>query len=276
MPLKITQVSHTYTTNGTSMVQALNQVSFDLFPGEVCGLYGPPGSGKSTLLHLVAGLLPLQSGSITVSEGIIPSNQPGYRQVGLVSQFPERQLFARSVWEDVAFAAQNQGIQGAALEEKVQKAMELAGLDYCRFKDRRPLALSGGERRKVALAGVLAISPEYLLLDEPTAGLDFDARNILYETIHTLSQTGLGILLVSHRPQDLLETAERIIILEFGQLILDAPVMKAIQYLEQEENTLQPVSPSRDLMYRLQQAGWEIPDNICNPADLVEAIQTNL
>jgi energy-coupling factor transport system ATP-binding protein len=222
-------------------------------------------------------MLTSQSGTLAWDQTTEPALSPAPRKMtGLVGQFPERQLFARTVAEDVAFAPQTQGLHGAELEARVREALELAGLDYLGFKDRSPFALSGGERRKVALAGILALQPAYVLLDEPTAGLDYPARSVLYQTVRVLKSHRIGVLLVSHRPQDLLELADRILMLEQGRLQFDLPALEAILRIEEALGGCRPATPSRDIMYRLHTLQWNIPTDIKRPADLSSAIRTCL
>jgi energy-coupling factor transport system ATP-binding protein len=158
----------------------------------------------------------------------------------------------------------------------VREAMALSGLGYDAFRERNPLALSGGERRKVAFAGILAMQPAYVLLDEPTAGLDYPARKVIYQTIKGLQEKQIGVLLVSHRPQDLLQLADRIIMLKAGRLVLDQETMPAVEKIEHEDGGYQPVTPSREVMYRLNELGWQIPAPIKTVADLAQAVGERL
>jgi energy-coupling factor transport system ATP-binding protein len=275
MSLKVQNLTFYYSEKGPWNAKILDNISFTLEPGEILGITGAPGSGKSTLLQLLNGILPAKEKQIFIDEQDInelkgKKNQILRRKVALVAQFPEKQLFARTVFEDIAFGPSNWGIQDEELKIRVQEAMEMVGLDFELFKDRRPLGLSGGEKRKVALAGILSIRPQYLLLDEPTAGMDNEARETLFANLNKIKERhNTGIIIVSHRPQDLLVNADRVMILEKGQSLVCSDTITALMKLEEKVGGL---TPSRELLYRLQAKGLSVDFKARNPEQVAREI----
>ena len=204
----------------------LADVSFQLEPGEFAAVIGHTGSGKSTLMQQLNGLLRPDSGKITVGEVCItdPSTKMTEvrRKVGLVFQYPEYQLFEETVVKDVAFGPKQVGITGEELDRVVEESIRLTGLDYEEVKERSPFELSGGQKRRVAIAGVLAMKPEILILDEPTAGLDPSAHRDVLELIRRIHrQERMTILLVSHNMGDIAELADRVLVMNRGKLVMN-------------------------------------------------------
>jgi len=261
MSFVVQELNFSYQTSGPWKKKILEGISFELRPGQILGITGPPGSGKSTLLKLMSGLLKAARGQIFLDDEDINAltgkkNRILREKVGFVFQFPEKQLFARTVFEDVAFGPANWGIRADELKARVKEAMELVGLDFEIFKDRRPLGLSGGEKRKVALAGILSIRPRYLLLDEPTAGMDSESRQKLLHTLDRLRlKDKVGMIIVSHRPQDLLQIADRIMVLRDGKALYYGDTLEVIEKMEADSGA---VTQSRQLLYRLREKGLTI------------------
>lgn len=196
------------------MVRALDGVDLAVAPGELVLVLGATGSGKSTLLLLASGLLPLTSGEASV-DGVPLDAKAARGVIGLVFQNPESQLFAESVWTDVMFGPRNLGVMPEAAHDAARAALQDVGLDPDEFGPRSPFSLSGGEARRVALAGVLAMRPRYLLLDEPTAGLDARGRAALRGAVeHAREQAGLVV--VSHDAEEFLGMADRVLMLADG------------------------------------------------------------
>lgn len=274
MPIVVENISYTYNRGELWEKQALDNISFTLGKGEILGLYGETGSGKSTLLQLLNALLPVQHGTILVNEQDI-RNLSGKtrRNVGLVNQYPEKQLFARTVYEDIAFGPASMGIKGSELAKRVQNAMELLGLEYKKFKKRAPFSLSEGEKRKTAIAGILAMEPEYLLLDEPTAGLDKDGREQLFSVLKLLRQQGnTGIILVSHQPADILLLSDRLLMLRNGKLSGYGETLEVIKEFETSDMLKRGITISREIMYRLIEKGWSLNMQARNPFDAAREI----
>lgn len=226
MSITVENLTYTYSKGLPNETRALEDVSFQLEPGEFAAVIGHTGSGKSTLMQQLNGLLRPDSGKITVGEVCItdPSTKMTEvrRKVGLVFQYPEYQLFEETVAKDVAFGPKQVGITGEELERVVEESIRLTGLDYEEVKERSPFELSGGQKRRVAIAGVLAMKPEILILDEPTAGLDPSAHRDVLELIRRIHRKErMTILLVSHNMGDIAELADRVLVMNRGKLVMN-------------------------------------------------------
>lgn len=226
MSITVENLTYTYSKGLPNETRALEDVSFQLEPGEFAAVIGHTGSGKSTLMQQLNGLLRPDSGKITVGEVCItdPSTKMTEvrRKVGLVFQYPEYQLFEETVAKDVAFGPKQVGMTGEKLERVVEESIRLTGLDYEEVKERSPFELSGGQKRRVAIAGVLAMKPEILILDEPTAGLDPSAHRDVLELIRRIHrQERMTILLVSHNMGDIAELADRVLVMNRGKLVMN-------------------------------------------------------
>ncbi|NLG10146.1 MAG: energy-coupling factor transporter ATPase, partial [Coriobacteriaceae bacterium] len=218
MPLALEQLSYSYTSYDTH-VPAVRNVSLTLEDGEFLGIIGHTGSGKSTLLQLMCGLLQPTSGRVLIDGDDL--TQSGARKtvhtkIGMAFQYPEYQLFAPTVAEDVAFGPRNAKMSAAEIDHRVRESMSTLGLDYERYAKKSPFELSGGEMRRVALAGVLASDPKILILDEPTAGLDPAGRNRLMRTIKEINAAGKTIIMVSHSMEDIANHATQVLVLNQG------------------------------------------------------------
>ena len=208
---------------------ALRDVSLTIASGEVVGLIGPTGSGKSTLVQHFNGLLRPTSGRVYLDDVDIQAREVDRRrvrqQVGLLFQYPEQQLFEETVVADVAFGPRNLGLAEEDVRTRVRQALALVGLDPDTFGPRSPFALSNGEMRRVAIAGVLAMEPRMLILDEPTAGLDPATRQDILSHIARLhEERGLTIVLVTHSMDDVARLCRRLIVLDRGRVAMDGPV----------------------------------------------------
>ena len=226
MSITVETLTYTYSKGLPNETRALEDVSFQLEPGEFAAVIGHTGSGKSTLMQQLNGLLRPDSGKITVGEVCItdPSTKMTEvrRKVGLVFQYPEYQLFEETVAKDVAFGPKQVGMTGEKLDRVVEESIRLTGLDYEEVKERSPFELSGGQKRRVAIAGVLAMKPEILILDEPTAGLDPSAHRDVLELIRRIHRKErMTILLVSHNMGDIAELADRVLVMNRGKLVMN-------------------------------------------------------
>ena len=222
----VRDLSHAYGRGTPLEVPSLNDVSLEVKQGEIVGVIGPTGSGKSTLLQHLCGLIRPQTGQVRVNGVNLTDPEIDLREVrqrvGMVFQLPEDQLFERYVGDDVAFGPRNQGLDRETIRERVKAALESVGLPFEDFKDRITVALSGGERRKVALAGILAMAPEALLLDEPTAGLDPRGRRELLTLLKRWhEERDLTIIISSHNMDDLAYLAHRVYVIYEGRNALD-------------------------------------------------------
>lgn len=226
MSITVENLTYTYSKGLPNETRALEDVSFQLEPGEFAAVIGHTGSGKSTLMQQLNGLLRPDSGKITVGGVCItdPSTKMTEvrRKVGLVFQYPEYQLFEETVAKDVAFGPKQVGMTGEKLDRVVEESIRLTGLDYEEVKERSPFELSGGQKRRVAIAGVLAMKPEILILDEPTAGLDPSAHRDVLELIRRIHRKErMTILLVSHNMGDVAELADRVLVMNRGKLVMN-------------------------------------------------------
>lgn len=224
MSIKVEHLTHIYDKGMPSESVALDDVSFTAEDGQFIGIIGHTGSGKSTLLQHLNGLLKPDEGTVTV--GNVDITQPGIsmveirKRIGLLFQYPEYQLFEETVAKDVAFGPKNLGLSETEIEERVKEAIELVGLDYETVKDRSPFELSGGQKRRVAIAGVVAMRPEVLILDEPTAGLDPKAhKDVLNMVEEVHRRTGNITIFVSHNMADIARLSDKILVIHNGKLV---------------------------------------------------------
>ena len=224
MSIKVTKLNHIYDKGMPTEQAALVDISFEIGDGEFVGIIGHTGSGKSTLLQHLNGLLKASSGSVVIGDTDI--TRPGVsmveirKKVGLVFQYPEYQLFEVSVAKDIAYGPGNLGLSEEEIDLRVREAMELVGLDYDKFAERSPFELSGGQKRSCAIAGVVAMKPDVLILDEPTAGLDPKAHKDVLKMIKEVHErTGNITVLVSHNMSDIAELADKILVIDGGRLV---------------------------------------------------------
>ena len=220
--IKLSNVSYVYMKGGPFEKKALNNVSLEIRAGEFVGLIGHTGSGKSTLIQLLNGLLKPTSGEIIVDKYNLTDKKTKLRDVrfdvGLVMQYPEYQLFEETVFKDIAFGPKNMGIHDEEIKERVEFAANMVGLKP-ELLEKSPFDLSGGQKRRVAIAGVLAMEPKILILDEPTAGLDPAGRDeILYKIKDMHKRMNLTVILVSHSMEDVAKLADRILVMNGGEV----------------------------------------------------------
>lgn len=226
MSIKLQHVTYTYMPKTPYEQTALQDINLEIASGEFVGIIGHTGSGKSTLVQHLNGLLKPFRGSVTV-DGVDlhqkgASAKHARRKVGMVFQYPEHQLFEETIYDDIAFGPRNMGADEEEVEGRVQRAMKFVGLDYGTFAKRSPFNLSGGQMRRVAIAGVIALEPEYLVLDEPSAGLDPKGRDEIFGQILDLyHNTGITVVLVTHNMEDIARMANRLIVMNQGEICLD-------------------------------------------------------
>lgn len=249
MSLSLKDVSYIYNPDSLYEITALDKISFEISSGETVGIIGHTGSGKSTLLQLLNGLLKPDSGFLEVAGTRITKGTKNLaalrKEVGLVFQYPEYQLFEETVAKDIAFGPKNQGLSEDEIEIRVKEAMDLVGLDNS-YRDKSPMELSGGEKRRAAIAGVLAMRPKILMLDEPTAGLDPQGREKLMAQLMVLKGK-LTLIFISHSMEEVAKIADRILVLSQGKLLLDLPVDEVFE----EEKLLTDVGLDLPVIARL-------------------------
>lgn len=272
--LSLQHVSYIYSPGTAYEKVALDDVNLSLGKGEIVGLAGHTGSGKSTMIQLLNGLLKPTSGTVTFEGKDIHAK--GYSgnylrsKVGMVFQYPEHQMICDTVWEDVAFGPSKQGLTGEACETRVEEALRFVDLPE-KYYQASPLQLSGGQKRRVAIAGVFAMHPEYIILDEPAAGLDAAGKREIFDRIRRMSrEQGIGVLLVSHSMEDLAEYADRIIVLDDGKKILDDRPAQVFAKRETLADCGLDVPETVKLADKLRANGYQIPQNVIREKELLD------
>ena len=267
MPVEIKNLTHVYMKDTVFQHKALNDVSLTIDDGEFIGLIGHTGSGKSTLIQHLNALLKPSSGNIIIDGIDITAKGVALKKirqtVGLVFQYPEHQLFEETVFKDVAFGPQNLGLPKEEIELRVKEALTLVGLDYEKLKDVSPFELSGGQKRRVAIAGVLAMKPKVSILDEPTAGLDPKGRDEILGEIKRLHQLQkLTVILVSHSMEDIANLVDRIIVMSKGKIVLTDTPRNVFMQAEMLKNIGLDVPQVTHLVNELNKKGLGIKDCI--------------
>lgn len=268
MSMTFEQVNYVYGASGKHPVHALRDVNLTIEKHEFIGMIGHTGSGKSTLVQHMNGLNIPTSGTITV-DGIVTNAEKAdlktlRRKVGLVFQYPEDQLFEETIAKDVAFGPKNLGLSEAEIEERVRESLEAVGLDYEEYKDISPFEISGGQKRRVAIAGVLALRPEYLVLDEPTAGLDPMGRDEILQEIQDLYERRpeLTIVLVSHSMEDIAKFATRLIVIDEGKIAMDGDPHTVFSRADELEEMGLSIPQVTKLMREIKRSGADIDDHV--------------
>lgn len=267
MSIKIENLTHVYMANTPFEKKALDNVSVEIADGEFLALIGHTGSGKSTLIQHMNGLLKPTSGKIIVDGTDI--TQKGVKltdirkKVGLVFQYAEYQLFEETIEKDIMFGPKNLGLSDEEARIRAKKAMETVGLDYETFKNKSPFDLSGGQKRRVAIAGVVAMEPRVLILDEPTAGLDPKGRDeILAEISKLHKEYNLTVILVSHSMEDVARVASRILVMDEGKCVLDGTPREVFREVDTLESVGLAVPQVTYLIRELNKKGYNLPDDI--------------
>ena len=276
MSIKAVNLTHVY-GEGTAFEQyALKDVNFEIEDGQFIGLIGHTGSGKSTLIQHLNGLLKATRGELYYNGENIYA--PGYdlkalrSKVGLVFQYPEHQLFEVDVFSDVCFGPKNQGLPKEEVEERAKEALSLVGLDES-FYRQSPFELSGGQKRRVAIAGVLAMHPEVLILDEPTAGLDPKGRDEILGEIETLHrEKGMTIVLVSHSMEDIARYADRLIVMNHGEKVFDDTPRNVFRHYKELEAIGLAAPQVTYVVQALRKEGIPIDDGLITVEEAREAI----
>lgn len=252
MSIEVRNINYIYNPGMPGETVALSDVSFDVADGTILGIIGHTGSGKSTLLQHLNGLIKPTSGDIYIDGECITDGKAKMteirRKVGLVFQYPEYQLFEETVSKDVAFGPKNLGFDEEEQEKRARKAIGLVGLDYESIKDRSPFELSGGMKRRVAIAGVIAMDPKILILDEPTAGLDPSAhRDILNMVRRIHEEMGIILIFVSHNMADIAELSDRVMVMSGGSIALEGTPKEVFSQGEKLSGMGLGVPPAREI-----------------------------
>lgn len=280
MSIKLQDVSYVYMAKTPYEKTAIKNINLEIKCGEFVGIIGHTGSGKSTLVQHLIGLLKPTSGTVRVDgENINSKGQvaaEAKRRVGMVFQYPEHQLFEESVYEDIAFGPRNLGVAQEEIDSRVKKALDFVGLDFDQFAKRTPFQLSGGQMRRVAIAGVIALEPEYLILDEPSAGLDPRGRDEIFGQIINLYQaTGITVVLVSHNMEDVARMANRLIVMNAGEISLDgAPRDIFSNYQIELQQAGVDVPPLTILMNKFKARGLAVDNTVVAMDAAVDSVVT--
>ncbi len=266
MSIKVEHLSYTYMKGTPFEHKALDDVSFEIKDHEFIGVVGHTGSGKSTLMQIISGLIKGYEGKVYIN-GVDFSDKKQdkkalRRLVGVVFQYPEYQLFEESVEKDIAYGPLKLGVEQKEIERRVKAAMDLVELDYDLFRDKSPFSLSGGQKRKVAIAGVLAMEPQILIMDEPIAGLDPMGRENFMRLTKSLNECGITILMVSHNMDNLAEYTQKVIVMNNGRLFMEGTpeeIFSDYDKLKQASLELPEVARFAKL---LRKNGLNIPEGV--------------
>ena len=267
MSIVIEHLNYVYMAGGPYETKALEDVNLTIGDGEFIGLIGHTGSGKSTLVQHLNGLIMPTSGRVLV-DGLDLADKATDRRairqrVGLVFQYPENQLFEETVEKDIAFGPKNLGLDENEIARRVKDAMRRVALDYDALHDRSVFELSGGQMRRVAIAGVLAMEPQVLVLDEPCAGLDPRGREEILGLIRDLHrESGATIVMVSHSMDDVASLAERVIVMNHGQVVMDGAPRDVFSCGEELRGMGLDVPQAVQLAAKLRERGFDIPEGI--------------
>ena len=280
MPIEVKKLTHVYMPGTPFEAKALNAVSLSIQDGEFVGIIGHTGSGKSTLISHLNGLDRSESGVVFVNG--IDLGEKGTdlvairRVVGLVFQYPEYQLFEETVAKDVAFGPANLGLDAEEINRRVATALRQVGLDPDKVSEKSPFELSGGQKRRVAIAGVLAMQPTILILDEPAAGLDPTGRREMFELIRGIHDAGTTVVMVSHSMDDVGRLCDRLFVLNRGEIAYTGTPAEVSVHENRLHAIGLDVPECAKLARRLREAGFDMPEGIYRTEDVCAAIIGNL
>ena len=277
MIMKINNLKYIYSEGTPFEKKALDNINLEVNRGEFIGLIGHTGSGKSTLVQQLNGLMKPTSGNIIIDGIDITEKNANLKlirqKVGLVFQYPEHQLFEETVYKDIAFGPKNLGLSEEEVHDRVKDSMELVGLDFEGLKDRSPFELSGGQKRRVAIAGVIAMKPSILVLDEPTAGLDPYGRDEILGEIQKLYEAGdITIILVSHSMEDVAKLVNRILVMHRGKVAMDDNPREVFKRADELEELGLGVPQITKFMKAFRLKGNDIRDDILTVDEAKEEI----
>ena len=277
MSVQVKNIFHTYNKGNPDAKIALKDVSFSIHDGEILGVIGHTGSGKSTMLQHLNGLLKPDSGQIIIGDIDITDEKVKMteirKRVGLVFQYPEYQLFEETVAKDVAFGPKNLGMSDEEIDKTVRKSLEMVGLSYDEIAGRSPFELSGGQKRRVAIAGVIAMNPEILILDEPTSGLDPHAHMEVLNMIRKIHKESTGIIIfVSHNMRDVANMSDKVLVMDRGSVVAFDTPDEIFKKREMLRNIGLSTTPSAVLFDKLDDRGIHIESDAVRIDDVEEAL----
>lgn len=278
--LQVQHLTHTYSVGTPFQRSAVEDMSFDVYDGEFLGIIGHTGSGKSTLIQHLNGLLRPTSGQILLHGKDIWAEPKKIRdirfQVGLVFQYPEYQLFEETCAKDIAYGPRNMGLDEAEIDRRVKEAAAFVGLSD-ELLQKSPFELSGGQKRRVAIAGVMAMHPRVLVLDEPAAGLDPEGRDTILSQIRDYHEkTGITVLLVSHSMEDIAKYANRVLVMSHAKLAMYDTVEKVFGHAQELLELGLSVPQVTQIFLKLRQMGLDIPTDVYTMPYAVKTIQKAL
>lgn len=277
MSVQVKNIFHTYNKGNPDAKIALRDVNFSINEGEILGVIGHTGSGKSTMLQHLNGLLKPESGQIIIGDIDITDEKVKMteirKRVGLVFQYPEYQLFEETVAKDVAFGPKNLGMPDEEIDITVRKSLEMVGLSYDEIADRSPFELSGGQKRRVAIAGVIAMKPEVLILDEPTSGLDPYAHQEVLNMIRKIHKESTGIIIfVSHNMRDVANMSDKVLVMDRGSVVAFDTPDEIFKKRDMLRNIRLSTTPSAVLFDKLDERGIHIETDAVRIDDVEEAL----
>lgn len=277
MSVQVKNIFHTYNKGNPDAKIALRDVNFSINEGEILGVIGHTGSGKSTMLQHLNGLLKPDSGQIIIGDIDITDEKVKMteirKRVGLVFQYPEYQLFEETVAKDVAFGPKNLGMPDEEIDITVRKSLEMVGLSYDEIADRSPFELSGGQKRRVAIAGVIAMKPEVLILDEPTSGLDPYAHQEVLNMIRKIHKESTGIIIfVSHNMRDVANMSDKVLVMDRGSVVAFDTPDEIFKKRDMLRNIGLSTTPSAVLFDKLDERGIHIETDAVRIDDVEEAL----
>jgi energy-coupling factor transporter ATPase len=271
--ISIKELDYIYDQGMPTKEKALDGISIEIHRGEFIGLIGPTGSGKSTLVQHLNGLLTPSSGDVEIDGENLKSKSVDLKKirqkVGLVFQFPELQLFEDTVYDDIAFGPKNLELSAEKVDERVKHAIQLMELSFERFASRSPFSLSGGEQRKVAIAGILAMNPEILILDEPTCGLDPKSTKEMKRLLQELNSTGVTIILISHNLDLIAEVAHKILLVKEGKVVAFCKKEEFFEDVERIRSAGLDLPQVVELVWKLREKGVTIKEEISTEEELL-------
>lgn len=267
MSVKLVDVSHIYAPNTPFEYAALKDININIEKTEFIAIIGHTGSGKSTLVQHMNGLLLPTSGSVLVDDVDITEKKINKisirRKVGLVFQYAEHQLFEETIYKDIAFGPKNLGLTEEEIQIRVQEAMAFTGLDYEEYKDRSPFDISGGQMRRVAIAGVLSMKPDILILDEPTAGLDPLGKSEILKSIYDLYKNqNITVILISHNMEEVAQLADRIIVMNEAEILMDTTPIEVFSQVEKLSEIGLRAPDITYLMKALKEKGCDVNEKV--------------
>lgn len=275
MPIEIKEISFSYDSK-----PFIDNLDLKIDDGEMVGIIGNTGCGKSTFVRLIAGLIKSDSGKIIIDGDDITNKKFNKkilrRKLGIVFQFPEMQLFEQTIEKDIFFGLKQYKLTYDEKYKRAKEALELLGLDFERIKDKSPLALSGGEKRKIAIAGILVCKPKYLIFDEPIAGLDCNSRDSFMKLLLALKQNGTTIIIISHNTDYLAKYADRILVMDGGKIISDDKPNEIFNQTNLLNNLNIGVCNSKEIANLLNKNGFNIQSDILKYDDLLNSIISNI